>query len=116
MVTVVVGWLVFRGLRAVLPRRPGVIAPAAALGALVSVPAAAAVFTLLFAVGGTAPVETGSVLAAMLGWHVLIGVGEAIITGLVVGAVMTARPDLVHGAQDLVRSRPMEIRTTGSAA
>lgn len=107
IVTTAVGWLVFKGLRLVLPRRTGVVAPAAAVGALASVPVAAAVFALLFAVGGQAPVETGDVLAAMVGWHVLIGIGEAVVTGLVVGAVVGARPDLVHGARDLpVQARP----------
>ena len=110
VVTVVVGWAVFRGLLAVLPRRESMVAPAAALGALASVPAAAAVFTLLFAVGGIAPVDTGAVLAAMLTWHVLIAVGEALITGLVVGAVLATRPDLVRGARHLLAARRLEIR------
>ena len=102
IVTVAVGWTVFVALRAVLPRRAGVVAPAAAIGAFVSVPVAAAVFTLLFSIGGQAPVDTGEVLTAMLGWHVLIGIGEAVVTGLVVASVMGARPDLVHGARRLV--------------
>jgi cobalt/nickel transport system permease protein len=114
IVGVVVGWAVFRGLRAVLPQRVGSVPAAAAAGALVSVPAAAVVFTLLFAVGGQAPVETGDVLTAMLGWHAVIGLGEAAITGLVVSAVVAARPDLVHGARDLVLARELEIR--GAAA
>jgi cobalt/nickel transport system permease protein len=38
----------------------------------------------------------------MLGVHVLIGIGEALITALTVGAVVAVRPDLVYGAQDLV--------------
>jgi cobalt/nickel transport system permease protein len=33
--------------------------------------------------------------------HVLIGIGEAVITALTVGAVVAVRPDLVHGARDL---------------
>jgi cobalt/nickel transport system permease protein len=99
-----VGYLVFRAALAVLPRRPASVAPAAAVGALVSVPVAAAAFTLLFAVGGAAPVDTGAVLTAMVGWHSVIGVGEALVTGLVVAAVMGSRPDLVHGAQRLVVS------------
>lgn len=96
-----VGYAVFRLVLVVLPRRVGSVPVAAAVGALVSVPAAAAFFTLLFAVGGTAEVATGKVLAAMLGWHVVIGVGEALITGLVVSAVVASRPDLVHGARGL---------------
>lgn len=95
------GYAVFRVVLLVLPRRIGSVPVAAAIGALVSVPAAAAAFTLLFAVGGTADVATGRVLAAMLGWHLVIGVGEAIVTGLVVSAVVASRPDLVHGARGL---------------
>lgn len=116
IITTVVGWAVFRLARAALPRRTSVVAPAAALGAFVSVPVAAVVFTLLFAVGGNHPVQTGDVLAAMLSWHVLIGVGEAIVTGLVVGAVVAVRPDLVHGARDLVATRTLEIRTEATPA
>lgn len=116
VVTTVVGWLVFRGLRAVLPRRLGVVAPAAAVGALVSVPAAAVVFTALFAVGGTVPVDSADVLAAMVGWHVVIGIGEAVVTGLVVASVVKVRPDLVYGARDLIADRTLEIRKAGTRA
>ena len=98
IVTVAVGWAVFVALRAVLPKRLGSVAPAAAVGALVSVPVAALVFTGLFAVGGNVSVDLGTVLTAMLGWHTVIGIGEALITGLVVASVVATRPDLVHGA------------------
>jgi cobalt/nickel transport system permease protein len=110
LVGVVAGWLVFKGVRALLPDRLGVVAPAAALAALVSVPVAASVFTLLFAVGGTAPVATDRVLAAMLSWHAVIGIGEAVITGLVVASVVGVRPDLVYGARSALRARTLEIR------
>lgn len=105
-----VGYAVFRLVLVVLPKRVGSVAPAAAVGALVSVPAAAAVFTLLFAVGGNAPVDVAAVLAAMVTWHVVIGVGEAVVTGLVVGSVVTVRPDLVHGARHLLVRRTLEVR------
>ena len=111
LVGVAVGWLVFVAVRAVLPKRLSSIAPAAAIGALVSVPAAALVFTLLFVVGGTAPIAFGTVLTAMLSWHVVIGVGEAVITGLVVGSVVAVRPDLVYGARPVLERRQLEIRT-----
>ena len=56
-----VGYLVFRLVIAVLPEAARrAVPPAAAVGALVSVPVAAVAFTLLFAIGGTAPVETGA--------------------------------------------------------
>ncbi len=110
LVGVGVGWAVFSLLRRVLPNRPGVIAPAAAVAALVTVPVVAAVFAGLFAIGGTAPVDDGKVLAAMVGWHVFIGIGEAVITGLVVASVMATRPDLVHGARHVLAGRQLEIR------
>jgi cobalt/nickel transport system permease protein len=37
----------------------------------------------------------------MVGVHALVGVGEGIITALVVGSVLATRPDLVFGARDL---------------
>ena len=111
LVTVAVGWGVFVVLRLVLPSRTTLVAPAAAVAAFASVPVAALVFTGLFAVGGTAPVDLGAVLVAMLGWHTLIGVGEAAVTGLVVASVVAARPDLVHGARPYVAARELEIRT-----
>ncbi len=97
IVTVVVGWTVFRALARVLPERAWAAPAAAAAGAFVSVPAAAAVFVLLFSVGGTVDVPMDAVWVSMLGWHTLVGVGEAVITALILSAVMAARPDLVYG-------------------
>lgn len=102
LVGVWVGWLLFALARAVLPSRPGSVPVAAAIGAALSVPAAAAVFAGLFLVGGTAPVDAGALFGAMLTWHIVIGIGEAVITYLVVAAVMSVRPDLVHGAKGVV--------------
>jgi cobalt/nickel transport system permease protein len=54
------------------------------------------------------------VIALMLGLHVLIGIGEGIITAATVGAVATVRPDLVY----LLRGRavPLQVRDAGSAS
>ena len=115
LVAVVVGWLVFRGMLAVLPRRTSSVAPAAAIGAFVSVPAAALAFTGIYAVGGTAPVPLDTVLTAMLSWHLVIGLGEAAITGLVVASVVAVRPDLVHGARGTLSAQQLEIRQRATA-
>ncbi|MBX6767020.1 MAG: energy-coupling factor ABC transporter permease, partial [Actinomadura rubrobrunea] len=109
LVTVVVGYGVFRLLLRVLPATRPAVTGAAFAGALVSVPASAAAFTLIYALGGTTRVPLGSVAAAMIGVHVLIGVGEALITSLTVSSVLAVRPDLVHGARGLIK-RP-ELRT-----
>jgi cobalt/nickel transport system permease protein len=101
VVTVAVGWAVIKLVLSILPKRAASVVPAAVIGALLSVPAAAALFVLLYAVGGEASLPIGALIASMLGWHTLIGVGEAVITGLTVGAVVAVRPDLVHAASGL---------------
>ena len=95
----------------VLPRRPSMVAPVAALAAFVSVPAVALGFVGLYALGGTAPVPLDALTSAMLTWHGLIGLGEAAVTGLVVGSVVAVRPDLVHAARGTLAARRLEIRT-----
>jgi cobalt/nickel transport system permease protein len=110
IVGVVVGWLVFRGLQRLLPTRLGLVPVLAAVGAFVSVPVAALAFVGLYALGGTAPVPLDGLATAMLGWHTLIGIGEAVITGLVVASVVALRPDLVYGARPALVARELEIR------
>ncbi|MFF9770773.1 energy-coupling factor ABC transporter permease [Streptomyces sp. NPDC053086] len=112
IVTTVVAYAVFRGLLAVLPRKRRSVTVASFVAALVSVPAAAVVFTLIYAIGGTTDVSIGKVATAMIGVHVLIGIGEAVITALTVGAVVAVRPDLVHGARGL-RQR-LQLRVNGA--
>jgi cobalt/nickel transport system permease protein len=111
VVTVLVAYGLFRGLVKILPRTRRSVTAASFVAALVSVPAAAAAFTLLYAVGGLTEVPIGSVLTAMVGVHVLIGIGEAVITMLTVGAVIAVRPDLVYGARGL--SAPLKLRVGG---
>ena len=109
------GWLVFRGLQLALPKRVALVPVLAGVAAFVSVPVTAVGFVALFAVGGQAPVSLDAVLTAMLGWHVLIGLGEALITTLVVSSVVASRPDLVRGARPLLPARKLEIRTSPTA-
>jgi cobalt/nickel transport system permease protein len=111
VVTVLVAYGLFRGLVKILPRTRRSVTAASFVAALVSVPAAAAAFTLFYAVGGLTEVPIGSVLTAMVGVHVLIGIGEAVITMLTVGAVIAVRPDLVYGARGL--SAPLKLRVGG---
>ncbi|EDY48367.1 ABC-type cobalt transport system [Streptomyces clavuligerus] len=113
VITVLVGYGVFRALLAVLPRGRRAVSVATFVAALVSVPAAAAAFTLLYAVGGTTDIPVGTVLGAMVGVHVLIGTGEALITMLTVGAVLAVRPDLVHGARGRA-ARSRSVATAGT--
>ncbi|MET8753726.1 energy-coupling factor ABC transporter permease [Streptomyces sp. NPDC004667] len=111
VVTVVVAYAVFRGLLKVLPAGRRSVTVAAFAGALLSVPGAAVMFTLFYALGGTTDVPIGKVFTAMVGVHVLIGIGEAVITAATVGAVIAVRPDLVHGARGL--AAPLKLRVDG---
>ncbi|GGX45550.1 energy-coupling factor ABC transporter permease [Streptomyces fructofermentans] len=111
VVTTVVAYAVFRGLVKLLPRKRRSITVSAFVAAVLSVPAAAAAFTLVYAIGGTTDIPIGKVLTAMVGVHVLIGIGEAAITALTVGAVIAVRPDLVHGARGL--TAPLRLRVGG---
>lgn len=121
VVAVVVGWAVMRSVLAVLPRRSASLVPAAALGAALSVPAAAAVFSGLFLLGGAAPVDGSALTAAMVGWHLVIGLGEAAITASVLAAVAATRPDLVHAGRlvtapvQLVDAHGVPVAATSSA-
>lgn len=116
LVGVGVAWLVIVAVRKVMPKRLSAVPIAAALGALVSVPAAATAFAILFGIGGVADIPIGLVLTAMVGWHTLIGIGEALITGLVVGAVVATRPDLVYAARPVLATSELKIRESGVAA
>lgn len=118
LVTVAVGWTVFKLLVSVLPKTRRSVVTASFFAALVSVPAAAGAFVVVFEIGGVADIPLSSLLAAMVGWHVLIGLGEAVITALTVSAVLAARPDLVYGARGVLAAQPVEIRTSlpGGAA
>ncbi|ROO89507.1 cobalamin biosynthesis protein CbiM [Actinocorallia herbida] len=107
LVTVLVGYGVFRAVLAVLPEKRVSVSVATFLGAVVSVPAAAVVFTGIYAIGGTTDIPLGSMLTAMVGVHLLIGLGEAVITTATVSSALAVRPDLVYGARGL--RKPLQI-------
>ena len=84
------------------------ISIAAATAGLISVPIAAVGFVFQYALGATATFSISTVLGAMVGTHILIGIGEAIITALTVSAVMASRSDLVFGWEN--KTSTLEIR------
>ena len=111
LVAVVVGYAIFRVLVRVLPYGRGTVMGSAFVAAFVSVPVSALAFVGFYALGGTADVSLSAVLGAMLGVHVLIGLGEGLITAFTVGSILAVRPDLVAGVRD--RLPRLELRTTG---
>jgi cobalt/nickel transport system permease protein len=91
--------------RRVLPRTRRAFLASTGVAAWLAVVAGAVACSFELATSGTVPL--GTVLPAMLGVHVLIGIGEAVVTVAAVSAVLAARPDLVTGA-------PPEVARAGS--
>jgi cobalt/nickel transport system permease protein len=92
----------FALVRAVLPKtRSGVVA-ASVVAAFLSVVGASIGFVVEYMLGGVGDASVATVASAMVGVHVLIGTGEAIITSLTISAVLAVRPDLVYGARHLL--------------
>jgi cobalt/nickel transport system permease protein len=107
------GYALFVVARRLLPRsRSGVVLAAGFAAACAPVLASMA-FTLEYAVGGNGAASLSTVATAMVGVHMLIGLGEGVITAMTVSAVIATRPDLVHGA---TRLRPASLPTPISVA
>jgi cobalt/nickel transport system permease protein len=66
------------------------------MSALVGTVCAAMGFVIEYVIGGASSASLSTVAAYMFGTHVLIGIGEGVITALTVMAVSRARPDLVY--------------------
>ena len=97
VVGVWVGYGTYLLVKRILPKRKASVALAGAIGGLISVPMAAFGFVVQYALGGNATFSLTSVFTAMIGTHIVIGIGEALITGLTISAIMASRSDLVHG-------------------
>jgi cobalamin biosynthesis protein CbiM len=104
-----VSFIAFMLLKKIFPKTKSWLVIATFVSALISVPAAAIGFVIQYAIGANATFSVGAVLNAMVGTHILIGIGEAIITALTVSAVLASRSDLVFGWDN--KSTKLEIRS-----
>lgn len=100
IVTAPVGWGIFRWLLRVLPKTTASAVGATMVAGWVAMLASSTMFVVEYAIGGQGGAQLGTVLAAMTGVHALIGIGEGLISAVVVGAVLAVRSDLVLGAAD----------------
>jgi cobalt/nickel transport system permease protein len=87
------GFAVYRALCVILGGEDRGRIPAAAIAGWISVVAGSLVMGAQLVASGTSPIEV--VLPAMLGVHVFIGIGEALITAAAVGFIATTRRDLL---------------------
>lgn len=95
VVGVWVGWTLTQTLQRLFGGARGRLPLAAGIAAGISVVLAAIVAAIELALSGTAPFNV--ILPAMAGIHILIGVGEGLITGGVLAYLIQARPDLLPG-------------------
>jgi len=103
IITVFSGWFVFQLITRFVKGRSGIVI-GAFIAALISVPVSAVSFVLQYAIGGTGTLDVLDVLVAMFSVHVLIGIGEGLITALTISAVLALRPDLVFGARNKIKT------------
>lgn len=87
------GYAIYRGLARLLGGEDRARIPAAAVAGWCSVVLGATSTALQLAVSGTSPLEI--VLPAMVGVHVFIGIGEALITAAALGFIAVTRADLL---------------------
>ena len=87
------GYYIYSIVRNMIKGKRGILA-GVVIASWLSVVLASIACALELAISGTSPFHT--VLPAMIGVHSLIGIGEAIITFLVIGFVLKVRPDLVY--------------------
>lgn len=95
------GWNLTQVLQRLLGGSKRRLPLAAGIAAAISVIAAAVACGIELILSGTAPANL--VLPAMSGVHILIGIGEGIITGGVLTYLATARPDLLPGEQSQIK-------------
>jgi len=96
IVTSLVGWLVITSWKKLFGEANISIISGSIIAGLLSVIFSSIAFVFEYALGGTVAVPLSSVLLAMLSTHLLIGLGEGIITALIVSLLLRVRSDLVY--------------------
>jgi len=97
LVGIWVGWWLLQPLQRLLGGSRNRLPLAAGMAAGLSVVAAAICVAIELAISGT--VALNIALPAMVGVHILIGIGEGLITGGVLTYLVKVRPDLLPGEQ-----------------
>jgi ABC-type Co2+ transport system permease subunit len=92
-----VSHFLFKSLQKIFSKSKFGVTVAATVAAYISVPVAAIGFSIQYALGGTGTISATTVTSAMVGTHLLIGLGEALITFITISSILTTRSDLVYG-------------------
>ncbi len=95
------GYALYILFRKVFPATPAGVSLSTGFASAGSVVLSAVAFSLEWLFGATVPVPFDTVFGAMVSVHLVIGIGEGVISGLVMSAVLRSRQDIVFGARDL---------------
>jgi cobalt/nickel transport system permease protein len=101
----------------VLPRGNAGLAATGFVAAVASVVVASQGFILEYWLGGTTDVggSLGGLAGTLAGVHLLIGIGEGLITATTVVTVAKVRPDLVYALRGLRRAPAVAVPAPGGA-
>ncbi|MBU1852613.1 MAG: energy-coupling factor ABC transporter permease [Candidatus Omnitrophica bacterium] len=90
------GYVIYNSIRRIIGNNKGVLI-GTAVASWLSVVLASVFCAVELAISGTSPLQV--VLPAMALVHILIGIGEAIISVLVVSFILKIRPDLIYNSK-----------------
>ena len=96
IVTSVTAWVVVKYWIKFIGKTSSSLIIVSVLSGIVSVVFSSIAFMVQYILGGTISIPVGTVLIAMISVHFLIGLGEGVITALIVGLLIRVRPDLIY--------------------
>ena len=96
IVTSATSWFIVKYWIKFIGKNKTSIVTVSVLAGILSVVFSSIAFTIQYAIGGTISIPVGTVLLAMVTTHLIIGLGEGIITALIITLLMRVRPDLVY--------------------
>ena len=96
IITSLTGWFTITLWKKLFGESQFTLISGSVIAGLLSVVFSSIAFVLEYAIGGTVSVPLGNVLIAMISTHLLIGLGEGIITALIVSLLLRVRSDLVY--------------------
>ena len=96
IITSLVGWLTISSWKKLFGEANISIISGSIVAGILSVVFSSIAFVFEYALGGTVSVPLGSVLIAMVSSHLLVGLGEGVITALIVSLLLRVRSDLIY--------------------
>jgi cobalt/nickel transport system permease protein len=96
IVTTTTSWFIVKYWIKFIGKNKTSIVNVSVLAGILSVVFSSIAFTIQYAIGGTISIPVGTVLIAMVTTHLIIGLGEGVITALIITLLMRVRPDLVY--------------------